>query len=249
MTILILKFYFAINLLLGLSYILFLASRRVCGLMRWSISYLHLNRVAQLLVITAVGSPILFVALPRKTIPDVKINVRAPLADSFSSKKTQTKPAVLEVSRSVNESEYNQPMPTSKVSLELGFFVALGFGILLAFARLAQYLLRLKTILKNSVLIRGLGKIRTLVSDEIKIPFSTLIGPGASIVLPTETVSQSKDMAIIIHHEIHHYRNGDTLWILWMEFASCQLVSLERSDFFGKYCLRSPILFSLVPRW
>ncbi len=224
MTILILKFYFAINLLLALSYILFLAGRRVCGLMRWSISYLHLNRVAQLLVVTAVVSPILFVALPRTTIPDVKISVRAPLADSLSSKKTKTKPAVFEVSRSVKESEYNRPMPTSKVSVELGFFVALGFGILLAFARLAQNLLRLKTILKNSVLIRGLGKIRILVSDEIKIPFSTLIGPGASIVLPTETVSQSKDMAIIIHHEIHHHRNGDTLWILWMEFASCLFV-------------------------
>lgn len=39
--------------------------------------------------------------------------------------------------------------------------------------------------------------------------------------MPTQVVSQSKDMAIIIHHEIHHHRNGDTVSILWMEIASC----------------------------
>lgn len=189
--------------------------------MRWRISYLHLNRVAQLLVITAIVSPILFVALPRTTIPDVKINVRAPLADSLSSKKTQTKAAVLQVSQNAKENEFNQPLPASKVSLALGLFVALGFGILMAFARLTQNLLRLKSILKNSILIRGLGKVRILVSDEIKIPFSTLVGSGTSVVLPTTSVGQSKDMAIIIRHEIHHHRNGDTLWILWMEIASC----------------------------
>jgi len=81
--------------------------------------------------------------------------------------------------------------------------------------------LQLQRILSDAILIRKIGRVQIGVSDSIKIPFSTLIGRAAQIVVPASFVSNAKDFNIILHHEIHHHRNKDTVWILIMELACC----------------------------
>lgn len=220
MTILILKFYVVINILIVLSYVLFLGSKKISEVAKWNISYLHLNRVAQLLLMTALVSPILFVAIPSAKIPDVKISVRQPLADSLSSTARMVTP-VKRASKHFSEAESLRTAAAPNNSFEKYLAFALGFGICAASIRLARDLMRLRSILDKSISIRHLGKVKIQVSDEIKIPFSTIVGSGASIVLPMDVVTRPKDMSIIIRHEVHHHRNGDTWWILWMEVLSC----------------------------
>jgi beta-lactamase regulating signal transducer with metallopeptidase domain len=218
---LILKLGLAINLLLVLSYVLFQLGRIGFEKARWNTSYLTLNRVAQWLVGAAVISPVLFLAVPRASIPDVKFEVRAPIADTLSLKQTKMKRAAppLQVSQAIAQVKESEVLPL--IDLESGILIALVASLLVAFTRLFKNLLQLQTVLKNSILVRSIGRVRILVSDEIRIPFSTLVGRGASVVLPSKVLGRPQDMALILRHEIHHHRNGDTVWVLVMEILCC----------------------------
>ena len=72
MTLTFLKFYLAINVLLIFAYLLFRAFRFITESTRLPISYLSLNRIAQLLVVTAIATPILFALIPQESVPDLK---------------------------------------------------------------------------------------------------------------------------------------------------------------------------------
>ncbi|MBL7670296.1 MAG: hypothetical protein JNM39_07400 [Bdellovibrionaceae bacterium] len=177
--------------------------------------------MAQALVVAAFVSPILFAALPQETIPDVKIHIREPLADSISSKAISRKVHAQRASEVTRKDEALNFEGTSSFDIKTYSLIVLILGLIIVFTRLIKNLLGLKGILRDSILIRNIGKIRILVSGEIKIPFSTLVGGSANIVLPTDVVGSRKHLQLIIRHELHHHRNGDTVWVLLMEVASC----------------------------
>lgn len=81
----VLKLHVAINGLLILAYALFRITRKFFEALKGRVSYLVLNRIAQLLVVTSIVSPLLFALLPQETIPNIKFEVRTPLADSIST--------------------------------------------------------------------------------------------------------------------------------------------------------------------
>jgi hypothetical protein len=234
MTITILKYYLAINALLLLSWALLkcirlamqipvstLSQNQWLQFIRIKMSYLSLNRMAQALFIAAIIFPIVFSFLPRETLPDVEIKIRAPLSDMIAPpvpiKKTsdQLAPTPAKSKRIKNQTAFKFS------GSENYLFVLLLAGFLVMISGFFRDVLSLNRLLADSILIKSIGRVKIYVSDSIKIPFSTLVGRGANIVVPTNMLTNAREMNLILRHEIHHHRNGDTLWIILMELARC----------------------------
>lgn len=71
----------------------------------------------------------------------------------------------------------------------------------------------IRRILKNAHLFRRIGKVRLYASGHTSTPFSIRL-PGRSIVVIPDTVIGASDtFSISVAHELHHHRQGDTLWV------------------------------------
>lgn len=91
MLIAVLKFYLAINALLLLTYAFLKLTRIFAESARVPISYLNLNRVAQVLLLTSLLAPVLLSLLSRESMPNFKIEIRAPLAETISPEISDSK--------------------------------------------------------------------------------------------------------------------------------------------------------------
>lgn len=214
------KFYLAINVLLIFTYLFLKAARFFTASAKIPIAYMTLNRVAQLLVLTSLLSPLALSFLPRDQVPNFKIEIRSQLSDTispdlqnFKSQTSRRMPATQ--AANMRPSESNQ-------EVDLMFFikVVMSLGFLFLLLRTVFQVWRLKSLLRSAVLIRQIGTIRILVSESTAIPFSTLIG-GVNVVVPLYAISNFSNLRLIVCHELHHHRNGDTLWVLVMEALHC----------------------------
>lgn len=214
------KFYLAINALLILAYALFKATRMLADFLRIPVSYLQLNRVAQALLLASFLAPIALSFLPRESVPDFKIEIRDPLTETLSSDRRSSP---IQLSSPTSRGPQTPPAPRERpiqVNVAMALGTALAFGFLIALAKTSFQLLQLFNLLRRTMLIRQIGKIRNLVSEGLTVPFSTLIG-GINVVVPIEAISNLRHFRLIVRHELHHHRNGDTLWALVMEALGC----------------------------
>lgn len=86
--------------------------------------------------------------------------------------------------------------------------------------RILQSLNKLHDLLKNAHVIKEIGNVRVLASDDVKIPFSfskiswksALPCFQAQIVVPLDLLSNPEAYRIAILHEMQHHRQGDTQW-------------------------------------
>ncbi len=214
------KFYVAINALLILMY-LFLKTTRFFGeLARVPISYLNFNRIAQILVFTSLFAPVALSFLPQNSVPNFKIEMRVPLAETLAPEIQTTKIQSSPQAASTQSQTLQLIEQNPEIDLMLILTILISVGFLFALVKTSVQLWRLSSLLRKAVLVRQIGKIRILVSESVTIPFSTLIG-GANVVVPMDAISNFRNLRLIVRHEIHHHRNGDTMWILVMEVLSC----------------------------
>jgi hypothetical protein len=215
-----LKFYLAINALLILSYAFLKVARIVAESARIPISYLNLNRVAQVLLLTSLLSPAVLSLLPRESVPNFKIEIRTPLADTLSPERPEDKLHRTSQGADIQRTLLQPAEQKQEIDVNLVIVIAISLGFFYAVIKTGVQLLQLFGLLRKAVLVRRIGKIRILVSENITIPFSTLIG-GANVVVPLDAISNFRNLRLIVRHEFHHHRNGDTLWILAMEALRC----------------------------
>jgi membrane-bound lytic murein transglycosylase D len=86
--------------------------------------------------------------------------------------------------------------------------------------RVIQSLNQLQALLKGAHLIKEIGNVQILASDEVKVPFSfsklTWKSPRpriqAQIVVPLDLLSNPEAYRIATLHEMQHHRQGDTQW-------------------------------------
>lgn len=73
----------------------------------------------------------------------------------------------------------------------------------------------LRKIRRTSLLLRRIGKVQILLSEESRIPFSYWLPGQANVVLSGNL--HPRDYRLTIAHELQHHRQGDTRWIylLW----------------------------------
>jgi hypothetical protein len=220
MLIAVLKFYLGINALLLLTYAFLKVTRILAESVKMPISYLNLNRVAQVLLLNSLLAPVVLSLLPREAMPNFKIQIRAPLAETTSPEISGSK---FQHSSLIPDSQRTmlQPKgPNLEFDVSAVFAIALSLGVLIAFVRTGIQLRQLFRLLGKALLVRRIGRIRILVSEDTTIPFSTLVG-GANVVVPLDAISNLRNLKLIVRHELHHHRNGDTLWVLFMEALSC----------------------------
>lgn len=221
MTASLLKTYLVLNLMVVLSWLVLKVVRYLFDWKTGSFSYSLLNRLAQVLFLSSLVLPLIFFALPEKALPNFKIEVRAPLIESFSKPVQKNKNKNSHFTSSVVEEKLESGSTWFEIDIESFLVILLITGFLISVLRLFKQSLSLMRILNESLLIKRIGQVRISVSDQVKIPFSTRLGGRAHIVIPVELVPNRKDFKIIVQHELHHHRNGDTVWILLLELLQC----------------------------
>lgn len=93
------------------------------------------------------------------------------------------------------------------------FFVLL--SLMLGLGKMAVDLGKLAQILKNSILIRRIGRLKISVSDHIQVPFSAKI-LNSWVVIPTDFLAVPEKYRISVLHEIQHHRQRDTTSIYFL---------------------------------
>lgn len=72
-------------------------------------------------------------------------------------------------------------------------------------------------IKRRSYLTKKIGRVRVLINDEIRVPFSFWFPSEANVVLPSTLLARPIDLKMAVSHELQHHRSGDTRWVylLW----------------------------------
>jgi len=95
--------------------------------------------------------------------------------------------------------------------------VLLGMIILFRLTRLWRDCRILIRMLQEAIPYRQSGRLVIKISSQCHIPFSLRLGKKAYIVLPVSLLSSSKNCKIALSHEGQHHRNGDCVWVYWVE--------------------------------
>lgn len=86
--------------------------------------------------------------------------------------------------------------------------------------RVSRDLLKVRTVLRHSQILRARGQLSILVSDRCFVPFSIRSLSQSYIVLPVSMLTSTTDIRIAIAHEGQHHRQGDCLFAYGLECVS-----------------------------
>ncbi len=195
--------YFQINAVLAVSYLLF-------SLQKDRNPKFQL-RLGQRLLMLSLLLPLLLAFLPARSVPRLPDKILAPLSevgDSIVSSTITTKTG----SRPVSQVTHMEG--TAYLSWFLPVGIA-GFALWLLLQAV-----RLLRVLWGGTSFRKLGRVSIILSSEVQVPFSTLVGGRAWVVLPTPLIGNWSDFKLAVRHELQHHRQGDTLWALAIEIVS-----------------------------
>jgi beta-lactamase regulating signal transducer with metallopeptidase domain len=220
------SWYLEANILLVFSFMFFRYLRRSSRSDNPWCNYGLLTRFAQFLVLLALFLPALFNSIPAERLPRVSVQIRNPLSEISSESKNvffskDVRPKSV-VAKSVGQNFSKSVVATITQQFELwgatGLLIFLCCGFAVAIFRLGRAVRKLHRVIRDAVVVRQIGRVIILVSDDIAVPFSTLAFGSACVVLPVALVQRSQDLRIAIRHEIQHHRNRDTAWALFVEF-------------------------------
>lgn len=65
-------------------------------------------------------------------------------------------------------------------------------------------------VLRRANVLRRIGRVRTLISEETRVPFACWLPRRAYIVLPAALLLEPEDLLMAVRHEAQHHRQGDT---------------------------------------
>lgn len=103
----------------------------------------------------------------------------------------------------------------------LGNIVLAGLigGFVIVVLRNARDTLYLTRMIRNSYVLRRIGRIDIRFTHETRIPFSTRGLLRHYIVLPTDLLAHKNDVRIAVSHEIQHVRQHDLTWEIALELV------------------------------
>jgi beta-lactamase regulating signal transducer with metallopeptidase domain len=101
----------------------------------------------------------------------------------------------------------------------LGFVLLGGLfgGFLIVVVRNARDTLYLTKMIRNSYVLRRVGRIDIRCTHETRVPFSTRGLLRHYVVLPTDLLAHQNDVRIAVSHEIQHVRQRDLAWEIVLE--------------------------------
>jgi beta-lactamase regulating signal transducer with metallopeptidase domain len=206
MTATLLGLYLKLNLLLAVTCLLWLATKRLAVWLRFDVSHARQLTVARLLflgVLTTVplalfGTSSWLGGFAKPLFID-EFNVIANLDNTLSRPyliaETTLIPAVI------------------LAALLLG-------GLLVQLGRLAQQVQKLRRIVTDSTEAKCIGGIHLLFSPAVSTPFSTRALGKKHVVLPYQLLDSPRNLRLAVKHELQHMRNHDLEWVILLEAAS-----------------------------
>lgn len=101
----------------------------------------------------------------------------------------------------------------------LGYIVLGGLisGFAIVVFRNARDTLFLTKMIRNSYVLRRVGRIDIRFTHETRVPFSTRGLLRHYVVLPTDLLAHKNDVRIAVSHEIQHVRQHDLTWEIALE--------------------------------
>jgi membrane-bound lytic murein transglycosylase D len=86
-------------------------------------------------------------------------------------------------------------------------------GLLLAVVPLVSELRATLRVIRDAHVLRSIGSVRILVSDQEQVPFAVWIPGSSYIVLPATLLLRPADVRLALRHEGQHHRQGDTRFL------------------------------------
>ncbi len=107
----------------------------------------------------------------------------------------------------------------ASVSSGLSYVVLTGLigGFTIVVIRNARDTLSLMKMIRNSYVLRRIGRIDIRFTHQTRVPFSTRGLFRHYVVLPTDLLAQQNDVRIAVSHEVQHIRQHDLTWEIALE--------------------------------
>ncbi|MEO5666811.1 MAG: M56 and MltD domain-containing protein [Bdellovibrionota bacterium] len=124
------------------------------------------------------------------------------------------------------------PVHVPDLGFSVTFSLLVGSAVLaVLFALWACRISRLYVLVRSSIILRSVGRVRVLIADDIASPVSFWLPARAYVALPSWILERPELMKISILHELQHHRAKDTL--------SAHVLGLMRVLFFWNPLLRT----------
>lgn len=208
-----------VNLLLAVTALLMLGEERLFAWARGRVPGNRKLRFAQVTFVAAIVLPLGLKLIPSSDIrgvssPTFRVyaeGLARPLPLSASPRlRTPDAPALTPAPAPVEPLDYQ--------TLLLGLWLA---GLIFFAARFGRDYYRMCAVLRGAVELKTYRRIRIVASGDVHVPFSVRTFRSAWIVLPGSLLSERADRDLAVKHELQHHRQGDTWWVLLMEFVGC----------------------------
>jgi len=219
------KIYLQMNLILIVSFIFFRLVRAGLAHLAQECAYKTFVRSAQFLLLVSVIAPVGLSFVPLQNLPKFELgNVRsmaesAPTGHVFKAIPLKQSSEMTPLLKARETWEVTRVIQDRLLTPSTAVIFFVGF-LTLSF-RLWRKASALKALILESTLVRNMGRVSIRITEAIEIPFSTLIGGRAHVVLPFTLLSSVKGFRIALRHELQHHRQGDTAWAVAMELLLC----------------------------
>lgn len=182
---------------------------------------LHYRAIAMLFLIAAMTG-----IIPQRAIfePAAKVWSSRPYRGTANPGLSSGHDGILSVTSPHGVSQFNGA--NVSVAVIFIFLSAVAFGVF----RITRDWRRLRSIRRDSYLIRRVGTVSVFVNLSVHVPFSCWLPGRAEVILPESLTSRPLDCRIAIAHELQHHRQRDTMWVYVMSFLGiiCAINPLAR---------------------
>jgi len=218
--------YLELSLLIALALLLFRAFRALAERLPLRLGSAGTSRIARVVFLTTVFSPFFahaFLAIsgtweaPQPTSAEQTTLAPHALSEELRGASRLTAERLLPAGYDGADSFFRGLEPWQiELAVALATMFLLG-GFAIGAKRTVARLRDLRTLVQEAVPLRRLGRVSIVVSDRVRVPFSTTVLGRAHVVLPVELLEDAAVLRVALRHELQHYRRSDPLWAIALE--------------------------------
>jgi membrane-bound lytic murein transglycosylase D len=195
--------YICQNVLLAASAALLAGIRALNGVLPRPLAYRQMLLIGRLVAVTAMVLPILALWQGGSELSPLRAQVWA-APSMHAGALTMTNGAQIDLGV---DSVHALLRVNAAADLVL---MILAVGLLITLVPLLAEVRAIFRSIRRAHVIRNIGGIRILVSDEEQVPFAAWLPGRSIIVLPTALLLRPADVRLALRHEGQHHRQGDT---------------------------------------
>lgn len=209
----VLSTYFDINVLLMATAGLWLFARFLMKHFSFRYAFTSQASLLKFIILAAISLPILFSICINQALlsESVPINLSDFVVSQYIKGNLQMSPLSLETALTAR-----QTLTAEIISLDHPITISILVGMVLCalYMSLRSILtaVKLYASLQSTYPWRRFGNVHFLVSDLVRVPYSTRTFGKRYIVLPSSMLAQSTDLKVAVAHELQHLRQRDVEW-------------------------------------